>query len=57
MYLCLYHPENGRYTDKGDKVDFITLLLITFNWFIVKMLDRITVVFSYATAVVLNLKT
>ena len=54
MYSCLYHPENGR---DADKVDFITLLLITFHWLIETMLDHVTVVFSYATAVVLNLKT
>ena len=40
-----------------DKVDFITLLLITFHCLIETMLDHVTVVFSYATAVVLNLKT
>ena len=38
------------------KTDFITLLLITFHWLIETMLDHVTVVFSYAMAVVLNLK-
>ena len=56
MYLCLYHPENGRDTDNMI-VDFIALLLTTFHWLIETMLDHVTVVFSYATAVVLNLKT
>ena len=56
MYLCLYHPENGRDTDNVIKY-FITLLFITFHWLIETMLDHVTVVFSYATAVVLNLKT
>ena len=50
MDLCLYHPENRRDTDNviksSDKVDLITLLLITFHWLIVTMLDHITVVFS-----------
>ena len=27
MYLCLYHPENGRDTDNMIKVDFITLTM------------------------------
>ena len=46
MYLCLYHPENGRDTDNVIKW---TLLLITFHWLIETMLDHVTVVFSYAT--------
>ena len=51
MYLCLYHPENGHDADNVIK------LLITFHWLIETMLDHVTVVFSYATTVVLNLKT
>ena len=46
MYLCLYHPENGRDTDNVIK-------WITFRWLIETMLDHVTVVFSYATAIVL----
>ena len=58
MYLCLYHPENGRDTARQrDEVDFMTLLMITFHWLIETMLDHVTVVFSYATAIVFNLKT
>ena len=57
MYLCLYHPENGRDTDYVIKWTLSPLLLITFHWSIETMLDHVTVVFSYATAVVLNLKT
>ena len=55
MYLCLYHPDNGY--RQRDKVDFITLLLITFHCLIETILDHVTVIFSYATAIVLNLKT
>ena len=57
MYLCLYPPENRRDTDNVIKWTFIALLLITFHWLIETMLDHVTVVFSYATAVILNLKT
>ena len=32
-------------------------ILITFHWLIETMLGHVTVVFSYVTAVVLNLKT
>ena len=38
-------------------MDFIILLLIAFHWLIGTMLDHVTVVFSYATAIILNLKT
>ena len=55
MYLCLYHPENGRDTD--NVIKWTVWILITFHWLIETMLDHVTVVFSYATAVVLNLKT
>ena len=44
-----------HYVLVSDKVDFITLLLITFHWLIETMLDHVTVVFSYTTAIVLNL--
>ena len=57
MYLCLYHPENGYLYRQRDKVDLITLLSITFHWLIETMIGHVTVEFSYATAVVLNLKT
>ena len=55
--LVSVSPWKQTWYRQRDKVDFITLLLITFHWLIETMLDHVTVVFSYATAVVLNLKT
>ena len=55
--LVSVSPWKRTWYRQRDKVDFITLLLITFHWLIETMLDHVTVVFSYAMAVVLNLKT
>ena len=62
--VCLFYyvlvsvsPWKRTWYRQRDKVDFITLLFITFHLLIETMLDHVTVVFSYATAVVLNLKT
>ena len=55
--LVSVSPWKRTWYRQRDKVDFITLLLITFHWLIETMLDHVTVVFSYATAVVLNFKT
>ena len=62
-YTILYYvllsvsPWKRTWYRQRDKVDFITLSFITFHWLIETMLDHVTVVFSYATAVVLKLKT
>ena len=55
--LVSVSPWKRTWYRQRDKVDFITLLFITFHWLIETMLDHVTVVFSYATAVVLKLKT
>ena len=55
--LVSVSPWKRTWYRQRDKVDFITLLLITFHWLIETMLDHVTVIFSYATAIVLNLKT
>ena len=55
--LVSVSPWKRTWYRQRDKVDFITLLFITFHWLIETMLDHVTVVFSYATAIVLKLKT
>ena len=54
--LVSVSPWKRTWYRQRDKVDFITLLLITFHWLIETMLDHVIVVFSHATAIVLNLK-